>query len=50
MVLDTNGSVLIRSILNVYVGMRLELYRKLALNDYVRNFELLGHGYIQVAL
>ena len=40
MVLDTNGFVLIRSILNVYVGMRLELNRKLALNDYVRNLEL----------
>ena len=44
MVLDTNGSVLIRSILNVYVGMWLELYCKLALNDYERNFEQLGYG------
>ena len=44
MVLDTNGSVLIRSILNVYVGMRLELNRKLALNEYLRNFEQLGYG------
>ena len=50
MVLDTNGSVLNRSILNVYVGMRLELNRKLALNDYLHNLDLEGHDYIQVAL
>jgi hypothetical protein len=49
MVLDTNGSVLIISILNVYVGMRLELYCKLALNDYLRNLELEGVDHIEVA-
>ena len=44
MVLDTKGSVLIRSILKVYVGMWLELYCKLALKGYLLNIELLGHG------
>lgn len=49
MVLDTNGSVLIRSILNLNVGMRLRLNRKLALNDYLGNLELSGVDHIEVA-